>query len=373
MSGALVRLAAAYAGEHQGTDPDGLTHYVGNDVPREVLLAAGLTPVRLAGRPGSSELADQFCGSNIDEVSRSQLSRVLSGELSRAVGLVISGDCEGSVRLFLYLREIQRLEPFPAVPRFTFLDLVHLPSRTSAVYNLSRLDQFIAEMETWSGRRITDDELAEQARLGNELRALGEGVRQLRTADGGARLSGVEALQVFGAGFSMHPRVYRALLVELLESHLPRHDGVRVFVTGSSHDQLAAYQLIESHGATVVGEDHDWGALSIDSPVREVGDIRSALIDAYSRGAPASAGYGIAERAAYTTRAAVAAGAQLVVCWLRRGDDAPAWDVPAQRASLADAGIPMLALPAQPYGPPFEGQVDDLLDEALASVSAAAR
>src|SRR3954449_9711450 len=97
--------------------------YIGRDVPREALAAAGFTPVRLAGRPGRSALADRYCGPGIDAVARTQLEQVLTGRLAGCAGLVICGDCEGSVRLFRYLREIQRLEPVPGVPPFTFLDL----------------------------------------------------------------------------------------------------------------------------------------------------------------------------------------------------------------------------------------------------------
>src|ERR1700759_5186786 len=56
--------------------------YVGRGVPREVRAAAGLTPVRLAGVPGRSALADRYCAAGMDEVARTQLELVLTGQLA---------------------------------------------------------------------------------------------------------------------------------------------------------------------------------------------------------------------------------------------------------------------------------------------------
>lgn len=347
--------------------------YVGRDVPREVLGAAGFTPVRLAGRPGPSPLADRYCGPGIDAVARTQLEQVLTGRLADCVGLVISGDCDGSVRLFRYLREIQRLEPAPGVPPFTFLDLLHLPYRTSTCYNAVRLDQLIGELEGWAGHAITDERLTEQVRLGNEIRALGARLRHLREDPAGPRLTGLQTLRILRDGSRLSPEAYRDRLGRLVEEagEPARHEGVRVFLTGSSHDHDQAYRLIEDHGAVIVGEDHDWGAL--DAPVDETGDVRTALVAAYGRGAPSSTGFGIAERAAYTARRATAAGAQVVICWLRQDDDAPAWDVPAQKEALAMAGIPLVALPPQPYDRPDPTLGPLIAREIAAALSAGAR
>src|SRR5690242_19980096 len=111
--------------------------HTGADVPRELLTAAGFAPLRLSGRPGFTGPADPYCGHGIDRAAVSRLARLLDGEAAAAAGLVLSADDEGSVRLFLYLRELQRVAPRPGVPRLTFLDLVHLTQRTSAVYNRS--------------------------------------------------------------------------------------------------------------------------------------------------------------------------------------------------------------------------------------------
>jgi benzoyl-CoA reductase/2-hydroxyglutaryl-CoA dehydratase subunit BcrC/BadD/HgdB len=332
--------------------------YVGRDVPREVPAAAGLTPVRLAGVPGRSALADRYCAASMDEVARTQLELVLTGQLAHCAGLVISGDCEDSVRLFLCLKAIQRRRPVPGVPPFTLLD-----SRRAAW-----LDQLLTELEMWTGRRVTDEQLAAQVRVANEVRTLGGALRRLRADPAGPRLTGVQALRILHAGFGLPQDIYRDLLARFVAEadRLPAHDGVRVFLTGSSHDHDLAYRLIEARGAVIVGEDHDWAALA--TPVTPSCDVRAALAAAY-RG-PARC---IAERAAGTARGAVDAGAQVVVSWLRQGDDAAACDVAAQRAALVKAGIPLIALPAQPYGGPRDCAIGDLIATEIAAVAAQGR
>jgi benzoyl-CoA reductase/2-hydroxyglutaryl-CoA dehydratase subunit BcrC/BadD/HgdB len=370
----LRDLVARHRPDEVPTGPGPVIAHIGRDVPRELLRAAGATPYRLAGRPGFTEAADRFCGSDMDPVARSQLSRVLTGELAGCAGLVISGDCEGSLRAFLYLREIQRLEPFDGIPPFTFLDLLHLPQRTSTMYNVTCLRELAATLGGWTGTTVTDDGLRAAIRRVAATQALGAALRPLRSGVGGPRITGTDALAVLGAGMVRDDDDHPALLEQLIgdSAELPVHDGIRVFLTGSSHDRPDAYRLIESRGAVVVGEDHDWGALSTESSVHASGDPFAALATAYGRGAPASAGYGIAERAAHTARRASEAGARLVVAWLRAGDDAPPWDVHAQREALAELDIPMLVLPGRPYAVEADDDLVERLDRALAGVTTGA-
>ena len=345
--------------------------HVGRDVPREVVLAAGLVPVRLPGAPGRTGAGDHLFGAGIDDVARTQLTRVLDGDLASCAGLAIGSDCEGSVRLFLHLWEVQRVEPHADVPPLAFVDCGHLPQPTTRAYNRVRFDEFVDQVARWAGRPIHDDDLAAAVATANGTRRLIRAIGELRTAAGGPRLSGADALACIGAAFCLSPADFAVLVGALLDeaADAPALPGVPVFLTGSSHDHAQAYELIESCGAVIVGEDHDWGGLAGQSDVDEYGPVREALVDAYWAGAPAASGYGIAERAEQTARLAARAGARLVIAWLREHDPAPAWDLCGQREALAEAGIPLLELPARPY----RGAADDCVarvDEALCGVRA---
>jgi hypothetical protein len=89
----------------------------------------------------------------------------------------------------------------------------------------------------------------------------------------------------------------------LAEEHEPVPVGRRVYVTGSEQVAPDLYRSLEADGLHVVGED---------------------LVRLH----------GTNERAAATARAATAAGADLVLAWIRTGDDAFAWGLPALRSAL---------------------------------------
>lgn len=343
--------------------------YLGADTPIELIEAARMLPVRVCGDPrGSTDLAERYLGAAGDPVTRSQLNRLLDGSYEFLDYLVIARDTEGMVLLFQILRELQRVEPRADLPPFFFLDLLHLPYRTSQLYNRDELRRLRRALREWSGTAVSDAELRGAIAIRNQNRQLLRQVLAQRASDS-LRLSGVQALQVIGAGMFLpveeHSRLLRGLLAEVGQS--PALTGVRVFLTGSEHEYSEVYELIESGGGLVVGEDHDWGNRACADLVDESADPVDALADAYQFGAPASAKYGVAERARFTAEQASAARADLVVAYIRAGDDAPPWDVAHQRQALAARGIPLMLLPDQPYGGVHRGAVEAMLGSVAAS------
>ena len=343
--------------------------YLGTDVPRELIIAAGLLPIRVTGHPAAdTQLADRYVGPGLDPATRSQLNRLLEGTYDFVDYLVIGHDHHGLARLFYTLREIQRVEPRPGLPEFHFVDLLHLPHRTSAVYNRRRVQEFVDVLERWSGRAISAEHIRAAVAVCNANRRLLQQVATLRTCDP-PRLTGAEALQIVGAGMMMPVQEHSRLVEDLLaEAHrLPEHAGVRVFLTGSAHDSLAVYELLESRGAIVIGEDHDWGNRSFADLVDESVDAFDALVDRVQLGAPASAKRGIVERATYTAERAAAGMAEVVISFILDGDDAPAWDVAQQRARLAELETPLFVLLHQPYRHPETSELARQIDTFLAS------
>jgi benzoyl-CoA reductase/2-hydroxyglutaryl-CoA dehydratase subunit BcrC/BadD/HgdB len=325
--------------------------YLGSDTPEELIIAAGMLPFRLAGNPsGAMHVTQRYLEQAGDPVILSVLNGLLEGEFPYLDGLVIARDVESHVLLFQTLRELQRVEPVSHLPNFWLLDLLHLPYRTSQTYNRLGLRELRETLARWAGHPIGDESVRLAIARCNESRRLLQQVAALRAADP-PRLSGVEALRVIGASMVMskpdHTRLVRTLLDD--RDSLAPHPGVRVFLTGSSHDHTGFYELLEAHGAVVVGEDHDWGNRWFSDFVDETADPIDALADAYQFGSPASAKYGIVERATYTADQAVEAHADVVIAFIHAGDDAPAWDFAHQRAQLAERGIPAFLIAEQPY------------------------
>jgi benzoyl-CoA reductase/2-hydroxyglutaryl-CoA dehydratase subunit BcrC/BadD/HgdB len=318
--------------------------YVGHDVPVELVTAAGAVPVRLAGQPGTDvTVGETYLGPGVDRWARSVLTRLLAGEYGPLDRLLVARDCEASLRLFYAIRELRRVDPSSTLPETYLVDLLHLPHWTTTRYNRVRVAELVTVLARWTGARLTPDAIAAAITLHDERRRLLRAVSALRRSDP-PRLTGVQALAAYGAVLPVEEHIQ--LLRELEGATV---DGrTRVFLTGSAHDTADVYRGVEEAGHVVVGEDHDWGDLQA---IRSVGEpTLDALVERYQYNGPTAARASIVDRAAHTARAAVECGADIVVSYVRAGDDAPPWDFPAQAEALRAVGVPAVLVDRQEYG-----------------------
>jgi benzoyl-CoA reductase/2-hydroxyglutaryl-CoA dehydratase subunit BcrC/BadD/HgdB len=325
--------------------------YVGADVPVELITAAGLRPLRLAGKPGEdSTLGDRYLGRGVDPVARSILTRILTGDYGPLEAVVVSRDCEASLRLFYALRELHRVEPGLRLPPVRLVDVLHLPHHTTTRYVHAK----IAQLREWLGqwRRIGDDDLAAAITAHDTLRRSLGRLAGLRRAN---RLSGTRFLETVAATTTVPITEAIALVERLLTEDLPEVEGTRLFLTGSSHDDPAVYETLERNGFLVVGEDHDWGELLFARTCAAPTEL--ALAERYQHNGPAAPRASIRQRAAHTAAAARACGAEILFSYARVHDDAPPWDFPEQRAAT---GLRAVLAERQPYG--------ELTSEALAAL-----
>jgi 2-hydroxyglutaryl-CoA dehydratase, D-component len=295
---ALAALLSAY--ESPEVPDSGVVGYVGDDVPQELIAAAGLHPLRLRGSVPITERADAILGPGVDAPVRAVLSGLLAGR-PRLDYLLLSHDSDSAVRLFTALRVLAGTEP---LPELWFLDVCHLPTETTARYNRGRLDELLDVLGRWSGRAVSEERLAAAAAAAALTRRLLAEVEKLRR---GSRLRGSEALAIAGATEVLAAADANPLLEELLADPpdpLPE-PARRVFVTGSAPTGTDLFRNLEANGLHVAGE-------------------RFGRYDAR----------GIAD-------AASAAGADVVLAWIRSGDDARAWSIPALRQAL---DLPLVVL-----------------------------
>lgn len=325
--------------------------YVGADVPVELITAAGLRPLRLTGKPGRhSALGDRYLGRGVDPVARSILTRILAGDYGPLEAIVVSRDCEASLRLFYALRELHRVEPELRLPPVRLVDVLHLPHHTTTRYVHAKL----AQLREWLGRwrPIGDDDLAAAITAHDTLRRSLARLAALRRAN---RLSGTRFLETVAATTGVPITEAIALVERLLAEDLPEVEGTRLFLTGSSHDHPAVYETLERNGFLVVGEDHDWGELLFARTCAAPTEL--ALAERYQHNGPAAPRASIRQRASHTAAAARACDAEVLFSYARVHDDAPPWDFPEQRAAT---GLPAVLAERQPYG--------ELTPEALAAL-----
>jgi benzoyl-CoA reductase/2-hydroxyglutaryl-CoA dehydratase subunit BcrC/BadD/HgdB len=326
----MTALGALISACESAQAPDaGVVGCVGADVPRELVRAAGLHPVTLRGSGASSQRADEILGPRVGLPERAVLAALLEGR-PRLDFALLAHDSDSTVRLFTALRVLASKEPLPTL---WFVDLLHLPTETTAQYNRARLEELLRVLERWSGGRVFDERLGAAIRDANETRRLLCLVAELRRASP-PLLRGSDALAAISAASVLPPaeanRLLGALIGESTTSLPP--PPRRVFVTGSVQVDPGLYRTLEAAGFHVAGDDHDPDGRLVAEEIEPLEAI-AAYYPLHRHGA--------SDRAARTARAARDADADVVLAWIRKGDDSFAWGLPTLRRVL---DVPLVVL-----------------------------
>ena len=326
----MTALGALISASESARVPDaGVVGCIGADVPNELVLAAGLYPLALRDPGPTSPRADQILGPRVGAPERAILTALLEGR-PRLDYALLSHDSDSTVRLFTALRVLAGREPLPTL---WFVDLLHLPTETTARYNRARLEELVGVLERWSGGRVSDERLREAICDANEMRRLLAQVAGLRRASP-PLLSGSEALAAISAASVLPVAEANHLLGALIRERttsLPPTSR-RVFVTGSVQIDPGLYRTLEAAGFHVAGDDHDPDGRLVAEDIEPLEAI-AAYYPLHRHGSK-----GRAER---TARAADDAEADVVLAWIRTGDDSLAWGVPALRRVL---DLPLVVL-----------------------------
>lgn len=319
---------------------------IGNDVPRQLVLAAGGIPIRITGSWDGplGERASALLGT-VDPVVAGILTELLAGRHSDLDGLVVCNDTQSHLRLFYVLRML----PAPALP-VHLLDLPRFDSpaaRRFAAHQLEDLTAFCAArsgiLPTPAGLRAA---AAAEAGVGSAMQRLRARRRARSPVRGAAALA---------AMISAGRAPSSADAVDVLDAAAgpAAPEAVRVHVTGSAHPDASVYAELEERDMVVVSDDHETGDEMLMGAVVDSDDLDEVyerLADQHFARTGGSASASIRARAELTRTRARQAGAQAVISLIRKGDDAPAWDVAALREALAADGIPVVSRQWIPRG-----------------------
>jgi len=325
--------------------------YFCSSVPEEMILAAGLFPLRISGDPwGGTEVADKYTEPFYEPDVRSMLNMLLTGRYDFLDFLIIPHSRDAILALYYHLGKINQIDPLLKLPDLYLFDILHTRFWLTGLYIRDRVRELKKKLEEWSGKEISSESLSRAIAIGNENKMLLKRVAALRAAEP-PRISGVEALQIIGSSMFMLKEEHNKLLRQFLDGadELPAKDGVRLFVEGSPIDNLQFYGLVESGNATIVGEDNCWGNRYSDDPVDPSLDPLEAIAERYHLKSPCPRMYPLQRRVEYCLRSAVEAKAQGVLFFFLEWDNAPAWEYPDQKKALEDKGIPTLCFEMQKY------------------------
>jgi hypothetical protein len=324
---------------------------VGRDVPAVLVSAAGAEPFRVCAGDVVSDEASTIMGRAVDRAAAAVLTAVLAGSLDFLRGILISHDSEGSVRLFYTLQELHRRGRVSTPVRM--VDQVHVDRPSTVRFNQTQLSQLCETLADWTGREITDETfstaVAEHAAVRTALGIMRESRRPCAT-NGTGGTTGTTALHCYTVAACVPPADAARIIATAHNDPSPTAQGdalaLPVFLTGSSPIGDSLYRLIESAGAVIVGEDHDWGDPILSDRLPEHApaardDLLLELALSRLRGAPAAATSSMAARAEATRAGIDASGARALLSIVRAHDEAPLWD---WRHQSAMAGVPAVQL-----------------------------
>ncbi len=330
---------------------------VGASAPRELVLAAGMLPIRVnperlrgddategVAAESRERFADELAGLE-GELPAPQLAVVaalLAGDLDWIDGLLIGRDTEAHTKLFYVLREMAADPGFgPLIPWFGFSDTLRLPTRTSAVYNRRQLRILQLTIAHWG--QVADSAAALHAAIATEV-ALGGSLRQLEHLCAENRLSGQELFIARAGARVLPPEEAMAALRAAASEAEARHvapERTRVFLTGSEPN-VEVYEIIEAAGLHVVGDDH---GDDLAEPDGTGSDTIDWLADRYQFSMVGAARAGL-DRVASTVARAQSVEADVVVQLLAPTDVASEWELTELRELLP--GTPVLTARMEP-------------------------
>jgi benzoyl-CoA reductase/2-hydroxyglutaryl-CoA dehydratase subunit BcrC/BadD/HgdB len=325
--------------------------YISDDVPDEMVLAAGFFPFRMSGDPANgTEEADKYTEYFLDPSVRSILNMLLTGKYDFLDYIIIPHHSDATVKLYHQLWWIHRVNPTTVFPPVYLFDVLHTPFLTSALYVRNRLFDLKKQLEEWSGKEISNEALSQAIVIGNKNKALLQKVAELRIA-AKPRISGLEALQIIGTSAFMLKEEHNKLLTQFLDGAqaLPERGGARLFIEGSDLDNLQFYEIVESCNGVIIAENSNWGNRYFDNPVDESFDPMEALADRYHARPSRLRTQSSDQRVNYCVQNTVKANAQGAIFYLLEWDPALAWDQPDQKKALDEKSIPSLCFSDQKY------------------------
>ena len=340
--------------------------YVSTAVPSELIEASGAMPVLIRGdAQRSTALADEWMEEQFDPMARSIFDMSLAGELQFLDLLIVPRVADSFMRLYLYLREVERLNLSAKLPKLLSFDLLQSQSESSFDYNLARMTELKGSLETIAGRPIGDDEIQAAIRNANSNRAA---LRKLLGLRSSGCIAGSEVLRAIGSRYALPINAHTQLVDELFAQHksTPKPPKLPIVVAGNAQDSSALYELLEAQGFSIVGDYHWLGDNCCERDITVNENPLKALTEHY-------------QAHSLTSRRFPQPPDELValckhnqahgcVFFLFTAEEALSWDVPNQVRALEHAQIAAVVLDNQPYAPRIDASLQDKLDAFKASM-----
>jgi benzoyl-CoA reductase subunit C len=350
---ALRYFSAEYSSRFAVPAPTGrpTVGYLSNNVPVELVRAAGCDAVRIWGNPAehltnsAAYMEDCFDGD-----LRAVFERFLQGAFANFSLVIIPHASEGLLQLYYYLNEMQRRDPNAGIPSLYLFDILHTPYQLTARYVRDQVERLARRLEALTKQLLPSARVQGAIQTSQRRIAAYERLSELRIAQP-AQLTGTQALEIYGSAGSADPETHLHAVETLLRDRTSTvsHSACRVMVKGSPQYSLDLYRLIEVNGAVIVADDHLTGDLGVGGPFDESLEPLASIAHRYHRRSPSIRSFPqAASDAKFESRLTRFHIGAVVFCY-EDTDDTYGWEYPDQKAILDRLGIASLLLLNQPF------------------------
>jgi benzoyl-CoA reductase subunit C len=254
--------------------------YVCSFVPLEIMAASGLIPFRVRGSIHEPITAgDTLLETIVCPYYRSCFDLAVKQRYDFLSGLVIPHGCDSMVRSYSVWSYALPL------PYFHFVNIPTVCDASSFEFFQAELETFRKSLEKFTGKKITDDDLAQAIRLYNENRDRVRALYELRKSDP-PLISGRELTMVLTVLSSVPIQEASGLLDRVLNEVQGRKNssgkkGPRILIDGACIDNIELIQLVEELGGHVVADTICNGARDYFPKTDVAGDPIAALARRY--------------------------------------------------------------------------------------------
>jgi len=227
--------------------------------PLEIIAAAGFIPVRMKGSVDESVTkADTQMETIVCPFVRNVFDSALRGRYEYLDGMVIPHTCDSISRTYdIWNNNLQ-------LPYSHFLNVPHVTDDPSLKFFKEVLGTFMKSLERFTGKKITDEDLAQAVKAYNQNREAMRKLYELRRPHP-PRISGVEMMKVLVAAMSLPVVESTELIYGVMDEVKKRESTLaekssRVMIIGDQIDDIALIEIIEKAGARMVMEDTSIGS-----------------------------------------------------------------------------------------------------------------
>jgi len=320
--------------------------------PVEIMTAAGVVPIRLKGNVSEPiTKGDAYMETIVCPFVRNVFDAAVKGKYAFLDGMVLPHQCDSIDRTNDVWSSSLKL------PYWHFLNVPHVTDDPSIEFMREILRVFISTLEKFTGKKITDEAIAQAVKSHNENRLLMRELYSLRKSDP-PLISGVEMMKVLVAAMSLPVKessaLIRSIAKEVKQRKTPSVEKrARIMLVGDQIDDAAIVDAIEGAGASLVmdglsiGSKMYWGDVDVTSdPVQGIAEryLRKLKIPTTFVGAGNTYQENLEARFGLMKQHIGEFKVNGVILFIYKYCDPYGFEVPAIKSFIESTGVPVLYL-----------------------------